>query len=70
MILYIIEIVIAVLLLGVILMQVKGTGLGGSFGGSNESFRSKQSMEKSLTYITVILAILFGLVSILLVIPR
>lgn len=70
MILYVIEIVVAVLLIGIILMQVQGTGLSGSFGGAGESFKSKQSMEKTLVYITVILAVVFALVSILLVIPR
>ena len=70
MILSIVEIVVSVLLIVVILMQVQGSGLSASFGGSGESFRSRRSMEKFLIYATVILAILFALISILLLIPR
>ena len=70
MILNIISIVISALLIGVILMQVSGSGLSASFGGSNETFRSRRSMEKALVYATVVLAILFAFVSILLLISR
>lgn len=70
MLLNILEIVVAALLIGVILMQVQGTGLSSSFGGSGESFRSRRSMEKFLVYATVVLATIFALLSILLLIPR
>ena len=70
MVLFTLEIVIAILLIAVILMQVQGTGLSGSFGGTNESFRSRRSIEKSLIYATIVLAVLFALISLLLVIPR
>ena len=70
MILNILEMIIAALLIGVILMQVQGSGLSASFGGSGETFRSRQSMERFLVYATIILAALFALVSILLLIPR
>lgn len=69
MILNILEIIVSALLVGVILMQVQGSGLSASFGGSGESFRSRQSMEKLLVYATIILAIIFALLSILLLIP-
>jgi protein translocase SecG subunit len=68
-ILNILEIIIAALLIGVILMQVQGSGLSASFGGSGESFRSRRSMEKVLVWATVILAALFAIVSIALLIP-
>lgn len=70
MILDIVEIVVAVLLIAVILLQVQGSGLSASFGGSGESFRSRRSMEKFLVYATVVLSILFALISLLLLIPR
>ena len=69
MILVILEAVVAVALIVVILMQVRGSGLSASFGGTGESFRSRQSVEKLLIYATVILAIVFALLSILLLIP-
>ena len=69
MILNILEIIVAVLLIGVILLQVQGSGLSASFGGTGESFRSRRSMEKLLIYLTVILATVFAALSILLLMP-
>lgn len=70
MIIYIIEIIIAALLIGVILLQNQGSGLSASFGGSGETFRSRRSVERILVYVTVILAVLFILISIFLLLPR
>ena len=70
MILNILEIVVAALLIGVILLQTQGSGLSASFGGSGEAFRSRRSMEKFLVYATIILSIIFALLSVLLLIPR
>lgn len=64
------EIVIAALLICVILLQMQGTGLSGSFGGSGEFYRSRRSIEKLLLYLTIILSIAFGLISVLLLISR
>lgn len=66
MILSILEAVVAVLLIAVILLQVQGSGLSASFGGSGESFRSRRSVEKLLVYLTIILAINFAFLSLLL----
>lgn len=70
MILNVIEIIVAALLIGVILLQNQGSGLSASFGGSGETFRSRRSAERILVYLTVILAILFVLISIFLLLPR
>ena len=70
MILNILEIIVAVLLIAVILLQMQGQGLSSSFGGGGEFYRSKQSLDKLLIASTVILAILFGILSIILLIPR
>jgi len=69
-ILSILEIVAAALLIIVILLQMQGSGLSGAFGGSGEFYRSKRSIEKMLTWATVVLASVFAFVSILLLIPR
>ncbi|OGC46842.1 MAG: preprotein translocase subunit SecG [Candidatus Levybacteria bacterium RIFCSPHIGHO2_02_FULL_37_10] len=63
-------IVVAVLLIIVIMLQMQGAGLSNSFGGGGEFYRSKQSLDKLLIASTVILAILFGILSIILLIPR
>jgi len=61
----IIQILLAVFLIGAILLQMQGSGLSKTFGGGGEFYRSKQSMEKILIWVTIVLAILFGLSSLL-----
>jgi len=70
MFLNIIAILIAIALIVVIMFQMQGTGLSGSFGGGGESYRSKQSIDKLLIWITVILTVIFGILSIVLLIPH
>ncbi len=62
------QIIIAALLIVVILLQNKGSGLGSAFGGSNAVFTTKRGLEKKLYNITIILAILFFVVSLAVVI--
>jgi preprotein translocase subunit SecG len=51
--------ILAVLLVGSILLQARGTGLGASFGGEGNVYRTKRGVEKRLFQATIILAILF-----------
>jgi preprotein translocase subunit SecG len=67
---YIIQIILSLLLIGAILLQMQGSGLTTAFGGSGEFYRSKRSVEKVLFYGTIVLAGLFGIVSIMLLFPR
>lgn len=55
----ILQIIVAVLMIAAILLQAKGTGLSGVFGGQGNVFRTKRGFEKILFYITVGLAIGF-----------
>jgi protein translocase SecG subunit len=55
----IIQIVISILLITVILVQQKGTTLGGAFGGDSTTFTSKRGAEKFLHIATIVLAIIF-----------
>lgn len=67
----ILEIIVGVALIAVILLQMQGSGISGAFGGSSgEFFRSKRSVEKILFYLTIALAIVFGILSLLLLITR
>lgn len=66
----VLQIVIAVLLVLAILLQMQGTGLSTAFGGGGEFYRSRRSMEKILVFATIVLASLFGILSILLLFPR
>ncbi len=53
------QIVIAVLLMTTILLQNRGTGLSGVFGGSSGVYRTKRGVEKMLFRTTIVLAVLF-----------
>ncbi len=58
------QVVLAVMLVAAILLQARGTGLGGVFGGEGNVYRTKRGLEKRLFHATVIIAILFFAVSI------
>ena len=59
-----IQIITAVILIAVILMQVRGQG-GGLFGASDGSFRTRRGIEKTLFQATIILSFLFIIISII-----
>ena len=61
----IIQIVISVLLSVLILLQAKGTGLGKTFGGTGSNFSTKRGMEKTVYLLTIVLAALFALSSLI-----
>jgi protein translocase SecG subunit len=63
-ILYILDIVISVLLIGSILLQSQGGGLSPVFGGGGEMYRSKQTIEKLLIIATSVLTVLLVIISI------
>lgn len=65
----ILEVIVASLLIVLILLQMQGSGLSGAFGGVSEFYRSKRSIEKFLIVATVICAIAFAIISLLLLIP-
>ena len=53
-ILNIIQIILSILLVVAVLLQHRGTGLGGAFGGESNVYRSKRGIEKFLYYATII----------------
>lgn len=52
-------VVVSVLLIGTILMQKRGTGLGGVFGGEGAVYLTKRGAEKIIFIVTIILAVAF-----------
>jgi len=65
LILTILQIIISILLVAVILLQAKGTGLGTAFGGSNQMYHSKRGMEKVVFTLTIFLAFVFITLSVI-----
>ncbi len=57
------QIVVAILLMVAILMQSRGAGLGGVFGGTGGVYLTKRGLEKKLFIATIILAAIFILLS-------
>ena len=59
------QIVLSIALILTILLQVRGGGLGGIFGQADTVYRTKRGVEKTLFQLTIVLVILFIIVSIL-----
>jgi preprotein translocase subunit SecG len=57
-------IIIAIGLIISILLQVKGGGLGGIFGQADTVYRTRRGVEKTLFQLTIVLAVLFVIVTI------
>lgn len=70
MMLYILQIIVAALLVTAILLQAQGGGLSPVFGGGGEMYRSRQNVEKVLIGATVVLSLLLSILSIALLFPQ
>ena len=62
-------IVIAIALIGIILLQVRGQGAG-LFGSAQTSFRTRRGVELVLYRFTILLATLFILISLISILAR
>ncbi|MDH4135390.1 MAG: preprotein translocase subunit SecG [Anaerolineae bacterium] len=62
--LQIVQIIVAVTLIILILLQTKGTGLGSIFGGDSSVYKSRRGVEKTLFNATIALSVVFFLVAI------
>ena len=61
------QIVLAVALIAVLALQVKGGGLGGIFGQADGVYRTRRGVEKTIFQVTIVLAVLFVILSIVIV---
>jgi preprotein translocase subunit SecG len=59
------QMVLSVTLVLVLLLQVRGGGLGGIFGQADTVYRTKRGVEKTLFQLTVVLGVLFITISLL-----
>jgi preprotein translocase subunit SecG len=53
------QIVLAVTLVLIILLQVRGGGLGGIFGQADTVYRTRRGLEKTMFQLTIALAVIF-----------
>ena len=63
------QMILAVALISAILLQQRGTGLGGAFGGEVTAYRSRRGIERTLFRLTIVLAVLFVVFSLLNLLP-
>lgn len=61
--LQVIQIIISVTLIILVLLQTKGSGLGGIFGGDGGVYRTRRGVEKTMYQATIGLAIFFFVIS-------
>ncbi len=59
------QIVLSVALILTIMFQVRGGGLGGIFGQSDTVFRTRRGIEKTLFQLTIVLVVIFIIISII-----
>lgn len=57
------QLVVSVALILAILLQSRGSGLGGTFGGDSAVYRSRRGIERRLWQFTIVLIALFALFS-------
>jgi preprotein translocase subunit SecG len=59
------QIVLAVALVLIIMLQVRGGGLGGIFGQPDTVYRTRRGIERSLFQLTILLVVLFVAVALI-----
>ena len=64
-ILFIALVLVSAGLIAAVLLQSRGSGLGATFGGESSVYRSRRGVEARLYQFTVILAVLFVIVSLI-----
>ena len=62
---FVAQIIVAVVLILVLLLQVRGGGLGGIFGQADSTFRTRRGLEKTLFQFTIVLVLVFIVLAIL-----
>jgi preprotein translocase subunit SecG len=61
--LYIVQIILSIAIIVLVLLQVKGAGLGSIFGGDGGVYRTRRGVEKTIFNATIGLVILFFLLA-------
>lgn len=57
------QLIVAIALTFSVLLQSRGSGLGGTFGGDSAVYRSRRGIERRLWQFTIVLIVLFVMFS-------
>jgi len=63
--LLIIQLIVSILLISVILLQAKGSGLSGVFGGEGGFYGTRRGIQQKIFYATVVFGVIFIILAIL-----
>jgi protein translocase SecG subunit len=58
------QVMVALAIIGIVLLQAKGQGLGNIFGGGGETYRTRRGVERVLFRTTIVLMAAFVVLSI------
>jgi preprotein translocase subunit SecG len=58
-------IIVSVVLIALVLLQAKGTGLGSIFGGDGGIYQTRRGLERTLFNATVVFSVLFLAISLM-----
>jgi preprotein translocase subunit SecG len=53
------QLIVSIGLIASVLLQARGTGLSGAFGGDSAVYRSRRGVERRLWQFTIVLTVLF-----------
>lgn len=62
--LQIVQIIVSLALIVGVLLQAKGAGLGGIFGGEGGIYKSRRGVERTIFNVTIGLVVIFFIVSV------
>ncbi len=65
--LMIVQVIVSFMIVGLVMLQNRAEGLGSMFGGGGEIFRTKRGVEKVMYNLTIILTVIFALLSLVIV---
>ncbi|MBD3279655.1 MAG: preprotein translocase subunit SecG [Candidatus Pacebacteria bacterium] len=63
--LLVLQIILAIMISAMVLLQAQGSGLGSTWGGGGETYYTRRGVEKMIFYSTIIAIGVFIIVSVL-----
>ena len=63
-------ITVSIVLIGLVLLQTRGSGLGSIFGGDGGVYKTRRGMEKTVFNMTIVFSVIFLVVSLMTVLVK